>query len=130
MSGLRTAGELLRAYYAALDRPTLDDLDTLLDPDCDWSFPGSRLRGPAPVKKSMARSLSRDLTMNHAISHLLDQGDVAICELVATNRLGDETFTIPGAVVCEARDGRIIRIAAYPEAETMKRFMRALAPPR
>lgn len=126
----RSAGELLRAYYAALDTPSLDDLDTLLDPQCDWSFPGAHLRGPAPVKKSMARSLGRGLTMNHAIGHLLDQGDIAICELVATNRLAGETFTVAGAVVCEARAGRIMRMAAYPEAEAMGRFVRALTPPR
>jgi ketosteroid isomerase-like protein len=122
----QTAGELLRAYYRALDDPDLDRLDDLLTPDCDWRFPGSRLRGPALVRRSMARSLSTGLRMDHQIQLLLDKGDAAICELVAMNRFPDVEYQVAGAVVCEAADGKITRLAAYPDAAQMTAFLAAL----
>jgi ketosteroid isomerase-like protein len=121
-----TAGDLLRAYYRALDLPELDRLPGLLAPDCDWQFPGARLRGPEAVRRNMVRSLATGLSMHHEIGHLLDRGNVAICELVATNRFPDEAYVVAGAVVCEARDGRIARLAAYPDAEQMAAFLAAL----
>ena len=122
----RTAGDLLRAYYAALDAPRLDDLDGILAPELEWRFPGAVLRTSAQVKRSMERSLATGLVMRHDIGHLLDQGNLAICELIATNRLPAAEFQVSGAVVCEARDGRITRLAAYPEAEQMRAFLAAL----
>jgi ketosteroid isomerase-like protein len=122
----RTAGELLRAYYAALDKPALEELDAILAPDCDWRFPGVQLSGPEAVKQSMVRNLSLGLAMDHAIGHLLDQGDVAVCELTATNTLSGQSFTVAGAVVCEARDGLVTRLAAYPDAEQMAAFLSGL----
>jgi hypothetical protein len=64
--------------------------------------------------------------MRHDIGHLADQGGVALCELVATNRLPGQEFVVAGAVVCQARDGRITRLAAYPDAEAMTAFLAAL----
>jgi ketosteroid isomerase-like protein len=122
----RTAGDVLRAYYAALDAPRLDDLDGILAPELEWRFPGTLLTTPAQVKRAMARSLATGLVMQHDIGHLLDHGDRAICELVATNRLPAGEFRVAGAVVCEARDGRITRLAAYPEAEQLRAFLAAL----
>ncbi len=126
MPNSRSAGDLLRAYYAALDTPSLEALDDLLDAGCAWIFPGTRLTGPAAVRENMARTLALGLSMRHAIGHLIEQGDVAICELVATNRLPDEEFTVAGAVVCETRAGRITRLAAYPDAEAMAAFLAGL----
>lgn len=121
------SGNLLRAYYAALDEPNLDRLDTILAADVQWSFPGTRLDSGEQVKRSMARSLATGLTMQHDIGHLVQHGPVAFCELVATNRVGGKEFRVPGAVVCEARQGRIIRMAAYPDGEAMRPFIAALA---
>jgi ketosteroid isomerase-like protein len=126
MPDTRSAGDLMRAYYRALDTPDLDALDDLLSPDCDWQFPGTRLRGPGPVKQSMAVSLAADLTMDHAIGHLIEDRDVAICELTATNTVAGAVYIVPGAVVCEARGGRIVRMAAYPDANAMQTFLAAL----
>lgn len=126
----RRAAELLRAYYRALDEPNLDALDDLFQPDADWRFPGQALRGGAQVKRSMARSLSTGLRMEHRIGHLLEQGDTAICELVATNVVGGQTFLVSGAVVCEAQDGRIRRIVAYPNATEMTAFLAGLSAAR
>ena len=122
----RTAGELLRAYYAALDEARLDELATLFAAEVDWSFPGARLHSAAQVRRAMAFSLTTGLVMRHDIGRLLEEGGVAICELVATNRLGGREFVVPGAVVCEASGGRITRLAAYPEAEAMRAFLAAL----
>jgi ketosteroid isomerase-like protein len=121
-----TAGHLLRAYYAALDARRLDDLDTLFMEETHWTFPGSTLRSAALVRRAMERSLATGLTMQHEIGHLLDHGDVAICELVATNILGAQTFQVSGAVVCEAVNGKISRLAAYPRADEMQPFIAAL----
>jgi ketosteroid isomerase-like protein len=123
---MQTAGELLRAYYRALDVPALDELPEILAPECDWRFPGARLQGPEAVRDRMARTLALGLSMEHRIGHLLDHGDVAICELIATNRLPEATHTVAGAVVCEARDGRISRLVAYPDAEQMTAFLEGL----
>ena len=126
MSETRTAGALLRAYYAALDEPALNALDALLAPDCEWVFPGVRLRGLQAVCDQISRSLALGLTMQHEIGHLVEGDDVAICELIATNRLADRSYVVAGAVVCEAKGGRIVRIAAYPEAEAMGAFLAGL----
>ncbi len=121
-----TPSELLRAYYRALDEPNLSLLGDLFLPDADWSFPGATLRGGALVCRSMERSLSTGLRMAHQIGHMLEQGDIAICELVALNTLEDAQFFVHGAVVCEAQDGRIRRMAAYPDAAEMTPFVAAL----
>ncbi|MGH2587716.1 MAG: nuclear transport factor 2 family protein [Dehalococcoidia bacterium] len=123
---MQTAGELLRAYYRALDVPALDDLSELLAPECDWRFPGAQLQGAEAVRNRMARTLALGLSMEHQIGHLLDHGDVAICELIATNRLPEATYSVAGAVVCEAADGRISRLVAYPDAEQMTAFLEGL----
>jgi ketosteroid isomerase-like protein len=122
----RSAGDLIRAYYAALDEPRLDDLDGILAPAVEWTFPGTVLRSAALVRRAMERSLATGLVMRHAIGHPIDRGDLALCELVATNRLPKATFTVAGAVVCEAHEGRITRLAAYPDAEQMRPFIAAL----
>jgi ketosteroid isomerase-like protein len=46
--------------------------------------------------------------------------------LVATNVVDGNVYTIRGAVVCEAREGKIIRLAAYPDAGEMTAFLNAL----
>lgn len=122
-----TPAELLRGYYLALDEADLDQLDALFAEQITWSFPGVTLHTAADVKRSLGRSLATGLTMQHDIRHMLERGGVAICELVATNRLPSGIFTVPGAVVCEATDGRITRLAAYPEAEAMRAFLAALS---
>ncbi len=126
----RGAGALLRAYYQALDTPNLDDLDRILAPELQWTFPGSRLCTAALVKRAMARSLATGLTMQHDIGHLLEKGNVAICELVATNRLNGKDYLVPGAVVCEEAHGQIVRLAAYPDPDASRPFFAALAEAR
>jgi len=125
------AAALMRAYYRALDTPDLDQLDGLFLADAEWRFPGQELRGPERVKRSMARSLATGLHMDHRIGHMVEQGNVAICELEATNTLPGGAFKVRGAVVCEAQDGRIRRLVAYPDAAEMSAFIAALqAAPR
>jgi ketosteroid isomerase-like protein len=121
-----TAGDLLRAYYAALDTPRLDDLEGILAPEIEWSFPGSVLRSSRSVRRAMERSIATGLVMRHDIGHLVESGNVALCELVATNRLAGQEFVVAGAVVCEARDGQITRLAAYADAEALRPFLAAL----
>ncbi len=127
MTTNRTAGELMRAYYEALDAAALDRLDQLFAPSFDWRFPGTHLETAAAVRARMTRSLATGLKMDHRIGHMLDNGDVAICELVATNRLPGGEYTVSGSVVCEARDGRITRFVAYPNGEQLGVFAAALA---
>ena len=127
MTNERGAAELMRAYYHALDLPNLELLDDLFDERSVWEFPGSQLIGGADVKRQMGRSIAAGVQMTHRIGHMVEQGDVAICELEATNVLGDQTLLVSGAVVCEARDGRIARIAAYPNAVSSQPFLAALA---
>jgi ketosteroid isomerase-like protein len=129
--GHRTAAELMTAYYEALGVPRLDELDALFAPDADWRFPGAVLRGPQQVKRAMQRSLDTGLRMHHTIELMLEQGDTAICELEATNVVGGRAYTVRGAVVCTASEGRITRMAAYPDATQMMAFLAAIeAAPR
>ena len=116
---------LMRAYYAALDIPDLDRLDAIFAPDAEWRFPGQTMRGEQ-VKRAMTRQIATGLRMDHRISHMLEQGDTAICELTATNTVGGKDYLVRGAVVCEARAGRIHRLVAYPDAAEMTVFLTAL----
>jgi ketosteroid isomerase-like protein len=130
---VRTPSELMRTYYRALDEPDLSKLEELFAPDAEWRFPGTRLLGGAKVKRSMERSLSTGLRMEHRIGRMVEQGDTAFCELEATNIVDGRSFQVRGAVVCEARDGRITRLVAYPDATEMSPFLAALqsaVPPR
>lgn len=127
MAEQRGAAALLRAYYHALDLPNLDLLDDLFDERSLWEFPGTSAVGGAEVKRRMGGSIAAGVRMTHSIGHMVEQGNVAICELEATNVLGDQTFLVSGAVVCEARDGRIARICAYPNAATSQPFFAAMA---
>jgi len=123
---MRSAAELMRAYYEALNEPNLDALEGLSHPDAEWRFPGSTLHGGAPVRMVMQRSLATGLRMHHVIRHMVEQANVALCELVDTNVVDGNVYTIRGAVVCEEREGKIIRLAAYPDAGEMTAFLNAL----
>jgi ketosteroid isomerase-like protein len=127
MAEQRGPAELMRAYYAALDEPDLDRLDELFTAESIWEFPGSSATGAAQIKRRLGGSVATGLRMTHRIGHMVEQGDVAICELAATNDLGEQSFIVTGAVVCEARDGRIARLCAYPNAATSVPFLAALA---
>jgi len=124
------AAQLMRAYYAALDTPDLDRLDGLFHEQIEWRFPGQTLTSAAALKRNMARTLATGLRMNHRIGHMLEQGDTALCELVATNTVAGQDYVVHGAVVCEAEGGRIRRLAAYPEANEMAAFIAALSAQR
>ncbi|HLZ68974.1 MAG TPA: nuclear transport factor 2 family protein [Dehalococcoidia bacterium] len=124
------AAQLMRAYYQALDAPDLDRLDGLFHDEIDWRFPGQTLTSAGALKRNMQRTLASGLRMNHRIGHILQQGDTALCELVATNTVASNDYIVHGAVVCEAERGRIRRLAAYPEANEMAAFLAALAAAR
>lgn len=130
MAEPRDAAELMRAYYDSLDTANLDAFNTLFGPESVWEFPGARLVGGELIRRRMAGSIATGVRMTHAISHMLERDGVAICELEATNVLGEQTFLVKGAVVCEARDGRIARICAYPDAADFAPFIAALAAAR
>ena len=117
---------LMRAYYDSLDTGDLGKLDGLFGEDGVSQFPGSVTTGGANIRKGFERWKATGLTMFHDVKTMVEQGDVAICELEATNLVGGQTFKVWGAVVCEAKDGRIKRIAAYPDAGQMAPFIAAL----
>jgi ketosteroid isomerase-like protein len=127
MTEQRGPAELMRAYYAALDESELDRLDDLFTAESIWEFPGSSATGTTQIKRRLGGSVATGLRMTHTIGHMVAQGDVAICELAATNVLGEQSFVVTGAVVCEAREGRIARLCAYPNAATSVPFLAALA---
>ena len=126
MSNATGPAELMRAYYRALDTGSLDELDAIFGEDGLSQFPGSATTGGANIRKGFERWKATGLTMFHDVKTMVEQGDVAICELEATNVVGGQTFKVWGAVVCEAKDGRIKRIAAYPDAGQMAPFIAAL----
>jgi ketosteroid isomerase-like protein len=126
MSARRGAAELLRAYYAALDSGKLRELDDLFGAEGVSEFPGASTTGGANIRKGFERWAGTGLRMVHDIKTMVEQGDTAICELEATNVVGGQTFKVWGAVVCQAEDGRIKRIAAYPDASQMAPFIQAL----
>jgi len=74
----------------------------------------------------MERSLATGLRMEHRIGSMVEQGDTAFCELEATNIVHGQAFLVRGAVVCEAQDGRIARLVAYPDAIEMNAFLAGL----
>lgn len=126
MSDMRGPAELMRAYYRALDTGALNELDELFGADGISQFPGATTTGGANIRKGFERWAGTGLKMTHDIKTMLEQGDSAICELEATNVVGGKTFKVWGAVVCQAEDGRIKRIAAYPDAGQMQPFIEAL----
>ena len=85
---MRSAAELMRAYYEALNEPNLDALEGLFHPDAEWRFPGSTLHGGAPVRIVMQRSLSTGLRMHHVIRHMVEQANVALVPERPRSRFG------------------------------------------
>jgi ketosteroid isomerase-like protein len=116
----------MRAYYRALDANALGDLDDLFGEDGVSQFPGATTTGGANIRKGFERWAATGLMMVHDIKTMVEQGDTAICELEATNVVGGQTFKVWGTVVCQAKDGRIKRIAAYPDATQLRPFIQAL----
>ncbi|WP_437683357.1 nuclear transport factor 2 family protein [Sorangium sp. So ce131] len=123
----RTPAELLRIFYRAMDEPNPALLEELFTDDAEAHFPGIEVTGTAAtIKGALEGMLSAGLRTQHEIGHLLEQGEVAICEMRTINTVNQEVFHVRGATVCEARGGRICRLVTYLDATEMQAFVSAL----
>ena len=123
----RAPAELLRLYYRALDEQDLDPIDDLFAPECEWRMPGRRYVGPAAIRRGNGQVLALGLRTRHEITHLLEGDGVALAEVIGRSRLGEQELLLTGAVVVEARDGKITRFTVYPEANQYAAYRDALA---
>ena len=124
---MRTAGELIRLYYQALDHRRLDDLEELFAPEATSEIPGRLSQGVQAIRAGLAAAYGLGLHTDHVIGHLLESGPVAICELRSANRVKSQTFSVSGAVVVEAANGKILRLVAYPQAVEFAAFRAGMA---
>src|SRR5690349_19614084 len=115
MSPPRTAAELMRLYYRALDTQDVEAIEDLFTADADWSMPGRRYVGAAAIRAGNAATLAAGVRTHPRFLHPLDGGSVALAEVEGDNRVGGQPVAMHGAVVVEARDGRIARFAVYPD---------------
>jgi len=111
----KTAAELLRLYYRALDTQDLDAIEGLFSPDADWRLPGRRYVGAAAIREGNAQSFALGLKTEHRFVHLLDGEGVALAEVRGQSRYGEKEVVMNGMVVVEAHDGKITRFCIYPD---------------
>jgi hypothetical protein len=123
----RTTGDLLLIFYQAMDERNPALLDDLFADEAEAHFPGFVVKGDAAAIRSAIEGMTAaGLRTNHVITHLLEQGDLAICEMQTTNTINEQVFHVRGAAVCEALGGRIKRLATYLDASEMQAFISAL----
>ncbi|MGK3984363.1 nuclear transport factor 2 family protein [Sorangium sp. So ce136] len=122
-----TPGELLRTFYRAMDEPNPALLEHLFTDDAEAHFPGIEVTGTATsIRSALEGMISAGLKMQHEIVHLLEQGNVAMCEMRTVHTVGHETLHVRAAAVCEARSGRIQRLVTYLDASEMQALVSTL----
>jgi ketosteroid isomerase-like protein len=112
----RTAAELLRLYYRALDTQDVEVIEDLFSPDAEWRMPGRSYAGAAAIRQGNEQSLGLGLRTEHRFVHLLEGDGVALAEVLGQSRYGEKEVWMNGMVVVEARDGKITRFCVYPDA--------------
>lgn len=123
----RTPGDLIRIFYEAMDAPNPALLDDLFTDEAEAHFPGIEVKGnSALIKSALEGMTSAGLRTDHTIVHMLEQGDVAICEMRTVNIVNEVEFRVRGAAVCEAQGGRIKRLVTYLDASEMQAFISTL----
>jgi limonene-1,2-epoxide hydrolase len=123
----RTPAELIRIFYQAMDGPNPALLEDLFTDEAEAHFPGIEVKGNATLIKSALEGMSAaGLRTDHTILHMLEQGDVAICEMRTVNTVNHVEFRVRGAAVCEAQGGRIKRLVTYLDASEMQAFISML----
>lgn len=118
--------DLLHTYYDALDRRDLDAIEALLAPTCAWTYAQVAVRGPWAVRETLRRTVALIGRTRHDVAGLVQDGDVAMGEVLAQRQIDDQTFTLTETVVCESSVGRIVRLDSYLNPEEARPYFLAL----
>ncbi|HYX83963.1 MAG TPA: nuclear transport factor 2 family protein [Gaiellales bacterium] len=112
-----TAAEALAASFAAWERGDPDALADLFADDGVLEDPlkDGTIVGREPIREQSRPAMAALADCRITITHLLEQGDIALCDgLFAASLVDtDGRLDFPFAAVVEMRGGQIARLAEY-----------------
>ena len=111
------AREATKAVCEAWERGDADGVATLFAPNGRYEDPlfPEALVGPDAIREGVAPAMADIRNLRIPITHLVAEGDVAICEANFLSELasGDGRFDFQFAMVIEVHDGRITRLCEF-----------------
>jgi ketosteroid isomerase-like protein len=116
---------LVSEAFAAFNRRDEQALLALCHADIDWipmraSLEGKTYHGHAGVKEALGDVGTEFEELRNDPRHWTDLGEQVVISgrIVAKERLGGLRIDIPGAWLCEVRDGLVSRLQAFPDVES------------
>ena len=116
--------ELVSRAFSAFNRRDEAELLSLCHPDIEWipmrsSAQGRVYRGHDGVREALADVGAEFEELRNDPRRWLDLGErlVVAGRLVAKERRGGLRIDIPGAWLCELRDGKVAYLRAFPDEE-------------
>jgi ketosteroid isomerase-like protein len=116
--------ELVSRAFSAFNRRDEVELLSLCHPDIEWipmrsSAQGRAYRGHDGVREALADVGSEFEELRNDPRRWLDLGErvVVTGRLVAKERRGGLRIDIPGAWLCEVREGKVAYLRAFPDEE-------------
>jgi ketosteroid isomerase-like protein len=116
--------DLVSRAFSAFNRRDEVELLSLCHPDIEWipmrsSAQGRAYRGHDGVREALADVGSEFEELRNDPRRWLDLGEriVVTGRLVAKERRGGLRIDIPGAWLCELRDGQVAYLRAFPDEE-------------
>jgi ketosteroid isomerase-like protein len=111
------AREATRAVCEAWERGDADGVASLFTEDGRYEDPlfPDVVIGPDAIRAAVAPAMEEIRGLRIPITHLVGDGDVAICEACFLSELasGEGRFDFEFAMVIEMRDGRIARLREF-----------------
>jgi ketosteroid isomerase-like protein len=116
--------ELVSHAFSAFNRRDEAALLSLCHPDVEWipmrsSLQGRIYRGHEGVREALADVGTEFEELRNDPRHWVDLGErvVVAGRLVAKERRGGLRIDIPGAWLCELREGKVAYLRAFPDEE-------------
>jgi|SRR5437588_6688210 len=111
------AREATRAVCEAWERGDAEGVAALFAPDGRYEDPlfPDALVGPDAIRDGVAPAMAEIRNLRIPITHLVREGDVAICEAGFLSELasGEGRFDFQFAMVIEVRGGQITRLCEF-----------------
>jgi ketosteroid isomerase-like protein len=117
--------ELVRQAFGAFNTRDEQELLRFCHPDIEWipmraSLEGRGYRGHEGIQQALADVGTEFEELRNDPRNWIDLGDQVVVSgrIVAKERLGGLRIDIPGAWLCEIRDGLVYYLRAFPNEES------------